>query len=374
MKVLLVTNIPNPYRVPLFNVLNKKLEHLNITLKVAFASSGYKGKLHKLSTKEFQFDWVYLTKYYLLEILFNRSNFFAYGSLLRLIVKEKPDKIIVAGFSIATLKIWIASFFINFEFFIWSGTVIHPYVKQSKLNTYYRKFLASRAKGFIAYSTLAKEYLMKMGISESEIVVAYNTVDTSHFELETKRIRETAIKARPFTLTFTGYLIKRKKVEQIVSVANELAKRIDSFKINLVGDGPEKESLQKMVSELNLSSYINFLGFKQKEELPAIYASTDIFLFQTDFDIWGLVLNEAMAAGLPCLASINGGASHDLIENDMTGFLVDYNKPDEVVDRILYLYNNSTKMEEISKNAVNLIKRKATLDNLSTSILTAIRL
>ena len=145
---------------------------------------------------------------------------------------------------------------------------------------------------------------------------------------------------------------KEKAVYQIANVRQD-------FVLDLIGDGDHLSDLQRQVVELKLESFVQFTGFKQKEELPEYYAQTEVFLFQTGFDIWGLVLNEAMAAGLPCIASPNAGAVDYLIEDGKTGFIVDFNNVDRVLEKINFLLDNKEQAKIIGMNASQFILHNA---------------
>ena len=125
-----------------------------------------------------------------------------------------------------------------------------------------------------------------------------------------------------------------------MEIVKELALMRNDFILDLVGDGESKPALEEYVTQHKLEHFVHFHGFKQKQDLPVYFAQSTAFLFQTDFDVWGLTLNEAMAAGVPCLSSINAGASFDLVEENETGFMVDFNKREEVIkiiNRLLQL-------------------------------------
>ena len=75
------------------------------------------------------------------------------------------------------------------------------------------------------------------------------------------------------------------------------------------------------------------------------------FLLQTDLDIWGPVLIEAVAVGIPCISSIHAGATHDLITDGVTGFAVNFSGTEEVVDRVNCIPENPELSKEIGQNA-----------------------
>lgn len=105
---------------------------------------------------------------------------FTYYGLLRAVYNEKPDLIIVAGFSIATIKLWFFSFFKRIPYIIWSGDIKRKSQRVSFIRTIQRKILVKRASGFISYGTKAKEYLVSLGAGEEDISIGINTVDTEY--------------------------------------------------------------------------------------------------------------------------------------------------------------------------------------------------
>lgn len=116
----------------------------------------------------------------------------------------------------------------------------------------------------------------------------------------------------------------RKGIDTLLHAVRTI--RSQDFILHVVGDGPERQKLEILSRQLNLQNRVIFWGYKQQEELPKYYAIADIFLFPTRFDIWGLVLEEAMACGLPVVASSAAGATADLVKENENGFIV---RPDD---------------------------------------------
>jgi glycosyltransferase involved in cell wall biosynthesis len=282
---------------------------------------------------------------------------FTFPGLIRQIINNKPDKIIVSGFSVATVKLFLLSFIIRYEYYIWSGAVLRKGRFDSKIEIIKRKILSKKAAGFIVYGTKAKEYLLSLGIQPHKIHISYNTVDTSFFSSETRKLRKNS--NEKFTLCYIGYLSPRKNVARLIELVKQFSHI--NYKLLIIGDGEERPALEDLTTRYSLQDKVIFTGFKQKKDLPAYLAQTDLFLFQTDFDIWGLVLNEAMAAGCCCLASINAGATHDLIENGMTGFSVDFAHQKTCADLIQNLFHRKEDMHRIGRKAEQYILNNASL-------------
>ncbi|MEP7168431.1 MAG: glycosyltransferase family 4 protein [Bacteroidota bacterium] len=370
-RVLLISNVPQPYRIPLFNELDKQCKEKNIELKIVFASRGYKRRKFILDFSEMKFNYEILKSF---KIHFGNieKTFFTYSGISKIISQYQPDKIIVSGFSLATIKIWIRSFFQKTEYIIWSGAWEFPGRLDSWGRKFQRRLLIRRAFAFVSYGSKAKEYLIKMGASEEKVFIAINTVDTNFFSGETKKIRSALTKVGKKHLIYIGYLVPRKNVSKLIEIIHELSKTRNDFVLDILGDGNEKDALEKVVEEKKLNDVIKFHGFIQKQDLPKYLAISCCFLFQTDFDVWGLVVNEAMAAGVPVMSSINAAATFDLIEDGETGFATDYNNKSDVLQKINTIIDNDSLVESLEKNAADFIEKNASVQMSASGFLKSI--
>jgi glycosyltransferase involved in cell wall biosynthesis len=372
-KVVLITNIPNPYRVPLFNELSKQLKNENTHLKIIFATKTYKRRLFQLNENDFLFDYSYLNNEAITVGNNSENSYFTYKGLFERLKNEKPESIIVSGFSSATVKVFLYSFFKRVPYIIWNGSIAKKGRKDSFIRTLQRRFLAYFASAFVAYGTKAKSYLMSMGASEEKVFIATNTVDTRFFEKETEKQRAMLVDDGIHHFIYLGYLVPRKNVGQLIEIAKILKMQRNDFCIDIIGDGESKKALESMVKEYQLSDQIKFHGFKQKEELPPYFAKAKALLFQTDFDIWGLVLNEAMAAGVPCLSSVNAGASEDLIVDGENGYIVDYQNKSDIIEKINFIIENPEKAKEMGVQASSFIRNNANVMICAKGFLKAIQ-
>lgn len=357
-KVVIVTNIPNPYRVPLFNEVNRQLAANGIELKIIFGASGYARRKFKLDMNDCKFDYEILNSK---KIHFgdDEKMYFSYKGLSNVLRNERPDAIIVSGFSIVTMRLWLRSFFQRTKYIIWSGSIEKAGHQNSWIKLLLRKRLLKRAIAFISYGSKSAEYFQKLGAERSSVFTAINTVDTEFFLNRTKSLKGSLKNSEGKKhLTYVGYLSQRKNVSKVLEVIKKLAETRQDFILDLVGEGDDRLALESYVNENDLSGIVKFHGFVQKEQLPEIFATSDCFLFQTDFDIWGLVLNEAMAAGLPCISSVNAGATDDLIMEGETGFKMDYNNTEAVAEKINWILDHEKEARQIGENASRFISEK----------------
>lgn len=359
--VLLVTNIPNPYRIVLFNKVSQRLHETGIRLLVMFGAATYSRRKYQLHEHNMLFEKQIL-KSTTLHFGNNEHTYFFYQGLCRSILKIRPKVVIASGFNIATFKIALLSFFLPFRIIIWSGSIVRKGRNDSPARTLFRKCLLQRSKSFIVYGTQAGNYLKSLGVPSSRIFTAINTVDTRFFEEETLKLRKSKPLKPPYHFCTIGYFSKRKNGIAILQVIKKLSERNSEFVLDVVGEGSDLENMKAFVQENNLSQHVIFHGYKQQHELPGILANSIAFLFQTDFDIWGLVLNEAMSSGLACLSSVNAGATEDLIVHGKNGFAVNFNDIEKTATQLEFLLKHPEKAMEMGKEAAETIKRVATVD------------
>jgi glycosyltransferase involved in cell wall biosynthesis len=370
-KVVIVTNVPSPYRIPLFNELHSQLLFEGVELKVLFGSDHYSRRKFKLNLAECSFSYEFLDsgKYNFGD---QEKTYFTYKGLMSALKVEKPDCIIMSGFSLGATRLWWYSLFNKVNYIIWTGSINHKDKNNSLMRRIQRKLIASRASAFIAYGSLAKKYLMSLGLPEQKIHIATNTVDTAFFSTETNALRKVLAPQERVHLTYIGYLSPRKNVIRVLEVVKELSKVRTDFVLDIIGDGTDKPILEKFVQMNGLAEFVRFHGFRQKAELPAFMAKSSGFLFQTDFDIWGLVLNEAMAAGLPCITSLHAGASVDLIRDGENGFIVDYSDKKKVIEKINLILDHPEESKRMGQKAKEFIVKEASIQVSASGFVKAI--
>ncbi len=127
----------------------------------------------------------------------------------------------------------------------------------------------------------------------------------------------------------------------------------------LVGGGVEEERLKDLRSKLGLESCVHMPGFVQYDELPQYYGLAEAFVLPSLSEQWGLVLNEAMAAGLPVLVSNQCGSAGDLVESNQNGFLFDPHERDMIVQVLQRLPESPEELHRMG------CRSKAIIDNWS---------
>lgn len=127
------------------------------------------------------------------------------------------------------------------------------------------------------------------------------------------------------TILYSGGLNHRKGVDLLARAFAEVAREHPSLRLCIVGDGPLKPQMQSLLA--SCADRVEWAGFQPWRDLPRFYAKGDMFCFPSRYDGWGLALVEALASGLPAVATDQTGAAIDLIAPGRNGWLVKADDP-----------------------------------------------
>ncbi|MFM9057063.1 MAG: glycosyltransferase, partial [Bacteroidota bacterium] len=265
--VVLITNIPTPYRVPLFGAVASALQSQGINFHVVFCQRTYSRRQFELNPDTFPFSHEFIQGGTRTNESDPEKTTFLYRGLLSCLNRIRPDHIIVSGFSRASLYTLIWKLTRGSSYTIWSGTIPERGRKSGLIRRLSRKILIRFADSFIAYGSLAASYLESIGAPTANVYIATNTVDTDFFEQQTNRERNASGSSNSqhdtIRFLFTGYLVERKEPKAILEAAVILKDRGIDFHITFVGDGPLKQGLMQYVSTNHLSGHVTFAGYIQ---------------------------------------------------------------------------------------------------------------
>jgi glycosyltransferase involved in cell wall biosynthesis len=370
-KAVLITNIPTPYRIPLFNEMNELLQKEGWEFKVVFGASGYRRRKWIVDMEECRFAYRILDSR-----SFNWGDIekvtFTYLGLCRLLRQEKPDVVVTNAFSPATAMLYLRSFFTPTRYIIWSGAIVNEKRPEARNRIWFRRRLTERASAFVAYGTKASEYLLMLGAYADKIFICMNTVDICFFSDEVEKIRSKMPKKDKKKILYMGQMTRGKRLDLLLQATALMAKDRNDFQLELLGEGSEEANLRRLAAELNIGDVVKFEGFKQKSDIPFYLAQADCFAFPSSYDIWGLVLVEAMAAGLPCVASAQAGAVADLIPNETVGFAINFEDITHVAEKLAWILSHEAEASLMGARAKQFIYDKFSLRKSALDFVAAI--
>jgi glycosyltransferase involved in cell wall biosynthesis len=191
------------------------------------------------------------------------------------------------------------------------------------------KRFCAKADYVIAPTFYTREWLRAGGVDARFAVVPSGVYTPQAPEGARERLRaDLGLRGNEPVILYVGRLGPEKRLDLLLNAAAQLASRnlpaeSRDFRVVIVGDGPERSELDLLTDDLNLRSRVVFAGHQPHCSVGEWYAAADIFALASPFETQGMVLAEAMACGLPCVAIDRGGAREVVLHNE-TGFLVPF--------------------------------------------------
>jgi len=217
-----------------------------------------------------------------------------------------------------------------------------------------------------------KEYLVNLGMPEDRIFTGYDAVDNAYFAQGANEVRgRMAEIRREHGLPESYFLasarfIPKKNLDTLIRAYSEYRKHASAsvlrpptsglWHLVILGDGPLRSDLSSLISDLGLQSSVTMPGFKQYNELPTYYGLAKAFVHASTTEQWGLVVNEAMASGLPVIVSNRCGCACDLVRDGINGFTFDPGDKTQLGSRLATIsalsLGEREKMSEASQEIV----------------------
>ena len=233
---------------------------------------------------------------------------------------------------------------IQFENFSWKTLF-----SKKRLTNFYEKMFLMRCykknggTHFIAISNDAKKYFEKTA-PQYPTTLLYNAIDYHKFYKERTYIAESS----KIRLVNTGSFVDKKNQKFLIEVSKILADKNIDFELHFLGDGENRAMLEEKTRTLNLSGQVFFHGNVNNVE-EWLWRS-DIYLHSATYEPFGLVLLEAMAAGLP-VVTLDGRGNRDVMEQGKNGYMIFEQNAEAFAEKIMDLWNDQAKHREISRYA-----------------------
>ncbi len=213
------------------------------------------------------------------------------------------------------------------------------------------KFVLRRADGIRVVSERVKKRIMDMGIAEERIFKLPIYIDVKKFS-DARGGEEIRRRFSHYDniVLFVGRLAKEKNIPNLLKAAAIVIKKFPRTLFLIVGDGPEREKLERLAKELQIENNVVFEGLIEHDRLPAYYKACDVFVLPSDHEGRAMVLVEAMAAGRAVISTEVSGAD-DVIQEGKTGFIVPVGNHKALADKLRYLIENPSLRIEVGRKA-----------------------
>lgn len=345
-KVVFLTTIPSPYRVAFFNEWGK---YCNLTVLFEKRASSDRSDIWK------QINIQNFTSIFLHGISVKANKAFC-PEVLKYLKKLEYDVFVIGGYNTPTAM--LAS--------IWLKRHKVPYILNAdggyiKKETFFieqiKKNFISNANMWICTSDKAIDYFLHYGATGERIykypftsIQEKNVLERPLNIEEKKRIREEIGITEKIVILSVGQFIYRKGFDILLNSVKDLGSDVGIY---LIG-GKVSLEYQDIVDKHKLNT-VHFLDFMKSEDLAYYYKSADIFVFPTREDIWGLVINEAAAYGLPIITTTECIAGLEMV-SDLNGRLVKSNDENELNKAIKEVLSSSKLKENMALKSLEIAK------------------
>lgn len=339
MKVLFLTNLPSPYRVKFFTELGKKCE-LTVLYERKVASDRDAGWKTESGTS-YQ------------EIFLKGKDIGTDNSFCPEVIhylKRNYDVIVIGMYSTYTAMLAMA----------WMKLMRLPYVistdggfirEEPEKKKRIKKLWLSSAKYWLGTGKLAREYLCYYGAKDCLIFdYPFTSIDQNDLltavisKGEKKKIRNKLRITASKVVISVGQFIHRKGFDILLNACKQISCKDTIFLII----GGTEETFRRNISK-EIPDYVKIFPFMQKKELFQYYLAADFFVLPTREDVWGLVVNEAMACGLPVITTNRCGAGLELINNGENGYIVQANDDNELAKSLEKMLQSDILIEQGNK-------------------------
>lgn len=229
--------------------------------------------------------------------------------------------------------------------FTYGLDLLHPQTK-----FYKRPFnaLLKKASIVISDSYAAEKIVRDLGIEKQRTVVIHPSIDIDNFKNSKKNLevlQKFGLQDKKIILT-VGRLIKRKGFDIVLRALPRILEFVPNAHYVIVGDGPEKSNINKLIIDLDLFDHTTMAGYVKDDDLDAYYEACDVFSMvcreiheSGDIEGFGIVFLEASLHGKPVVGSFSGGIPEAVVDEE-TGLLVQYENPDDTGDAIIRILTN----------------------------------
>ena len=372
MKLLLVNNIMGPLRFPIFNAIADLPE---IQFQVLFLSRTDANRQWTISTEHIEFDYTVLPGVNFYSQKFDLPLYLSRG-VSRTLSVTQPEVICIMGYNhLATLQVLRYAKRAEAKTVLWTGSHLDSSMVKSRILDRYKRWIIPKFDAYVTYGTAATQHITHFNAPPERIVTACNTIDVKWFEEQSSSLGANEVqdmrREYPHTnILYVGSFIERKGVMHLIKAFKSMGR--DDASLILVGDGPQIGEYEQYIREHQLPN-VNFVGFQQKNEIVKYFHISDIFVLPSHVEVWGLVVNEAMACSLPVVVSDQTGAARDIVEDGINGYTYPSDDTKALASRLNELLNDEKKRIRMGKASLKRISRE-TPEAYAEGILNAARL
>ncbi|HZW12800.1 MAG TPA: glycosyltransferase family 4 protein [Noviherbaspirillum sp.] len=357
-KLAIITNEPPPYRIPVFQRVGKMS---GITLQVIFCAKREPNRQWDLPPLDFDHR-------FLRERITTVNGRYIHNNpdVIPALKQFAPDVIVNDGFNPTQLYAFAYAFMKGIAHVPLTDGTYQSERVLSGIHRIVRRFVYARSGAFLSASEGGTRLYESYGIPAERCFKSYLCIDNDAYLHTPETTQE------KFDFIFCGRMVPEKGPLFALNVARETARRLGrKVRIIFAGAGSEDERVRAAASRMHDLVDARFHGFAKQRELPGLYRSARVFLFPTHADVWGVVANEACAAGLPVIVSPYAGVAGELVQDGENGFVCELDAG-LWAKRAAALLMEPEEWERFSRRSLSLV-REYSFENAASGLVDACR-
>jgi glycosyltransferase involved in cell wall biosynthesis len=228
----------------------------------------------------------------------------------------------------------------------------------------FKRWVFSRCDGFFCFGSQSADYMIGLGVPPDRVLVRKNAVDNNTLRLVyeqalfTRAAQQKELGLRPKNFIFIGRLIEFKNLPMLLSAYSDAlaeSPHAADWGLIILGDGDERDKLVRQIDTLGLTGKAKLLPGRPWFQVPEVMALSNVLVLPSRSEPWGLVVNEAMACGLPVIVSDRCGCVIDLVHDGRNGFVFDPNQPAQLTKLLAQFMNDAVDSEQLGEAAKHYI-------------------
>ena len=253
---------------------------------------------------------------------------------------------------------------------------------RSTIKEWIKRRLVGLCSAGLAGGTPQADYLVKLGLPRECVFTGYDIIDNSYFETSTKEVRNSGFKfqvsgfavSSPYFFACARFgkkknlpglirayfryriLVTGKAPQNHSGLRSQVSSFTGPWDLVIAGEGEERVEIERTIRECGVSDHVHLIGAKGYADLPFYYGRAEAFIHASTTEQWGLVVNEAMAAGLPVLVSNRCGCAADLVKEGENGWTFDPTNEDEMAELMLKISGDEEQRREMGRKSREIIE------------------
>jgi glycosyltransferase involved in cell wall biosynthesis len=357
IKVAMVTNIPAPYRLPIYE---RVVQHQDLDFCAFFCNGREPDREWDLQQTGVQ-QVYFKESYFTYRGRYIHCNPDAWAALSAF----KPDVVITTGFNPTFIVAYLYARWHGAKHIAMTDGTVTTEATLSCAHHLTRRWIYGNTQAFIGASEGSFDLYRTFGITNERMF-------QSHLCANNDAYTPLPWSQRRYDFVYSGRFVAAKNPLFAMDVAQTVARRIGrKTSLLLLGSGEMRDEMARKASAMADDVEVVFAGFVKQADLPGCYAQAKMMLFPTQLDTWGVVANEACAAGLPVVVTPMAGVAHDLVMEGENGHVLPLDVA-QWADVCVPLVTDPACHERYAQASVRLVARFS-YDNAAQGIYDAVK-